>query len=160
MPISPFISKLREKVGTDMLLAVGISAVVRNDAGQLLLVKPTGRDYWMPVGGMIEPGEQPADAAVRECLEETGVPIAVDRLAGVYDGPRVTYDNGDRMHYVTIVFRCRAVGDVAPRPLDGENADARYFPPDALPPLRDDYARYVAAGLSDDPAAAFARRKS
>ena len=30
-------------------------------------------------GGIIEPGEQPADAAVRECFKETGV-IAVPEI--------------------------------------------------------------------------------
>lgn len=30
---------------------------------------------WLPCGGHIEANELPDDAAVRECLEETGVPI-------------------------------------------------------------------------------------
>ena len=37
-------------------------------------------------GGAVEPGETPADAAARECLEETGIAVRVgellDRVAG------------------------------------------------------------------------------
>ena len=31
-------------------------------------------------GGKVEPGETPAAAAARECLEETGVAVRIDRL--------------------------------------------------------------------------------
>jgi 8-oxo-dGTP pyrophosphatase MutT (NUDIX family) len=49
--------------------------------GRLLLVHgrdpATGTTYWYPVGGGVEPGETPDEAAVREAWEETGL----DRLA-------------------------------------------------------------------------------
>ena len=70
----------------------------RRDAGELqvLLVKPGGpfwrnRDAgaWMIPKGMIEPGEAPAEAALREFEEETGTrltavpfPLATVRQAG------------------------------------------------------------------------------
>lgn len=39
-----------------------------------------GKDIWMVPGGGIEEGENAAEAAVREILEETGLEIKIDRL--------------------------------------------------------------------------------
>src|SRR2546421_12522899 len=102
MGMSPFIRALREKIGHDLLPLVGISGVVVTADRRVLLVKSKECPTWMPIGGMIEPGEEPADAAVREIDEETGVQVAPERVAGVFDGPNVTYSNGDRAHFVTI----------------------------------------------------------
>jgi len=112
----------------------------------------------MPIGGMVEVGEEPADAIVREVLEETGVHVEPQRLAGVFDGPDVTYLNGDRVHYITIVMRCRPVGG-EPRVNDDETLDVRYFPLDTLPEMRADHHRNIEVALRDEPAAAFERRR-
>ncbi|MBB6569282.1 NUDIX domain-containing protein [Kribbella sandramycini] len=55
-----------------------MAALVRD--GRLLLVhrhpnRPVYPDCWDLAGGHIEPGEQPRDAVVRECLEELAVRI-------------------------------------------------------------------------------------
>src|SRR2546421_2815552 len=110
MGMSPFIRALREKIGHDLLPLVGISGVVVTADRRVLLVKTKECPTWMPIGGMVEPGEEPADAVVREVLEETGVDVVPERLVGVFDGPEVTYRNGDRAHYITLAFRCRAIG--------------------------------------------------
>src|SRR5947208_5297466 len=110
MAASEFIRNLRRKIGNDLLQLVGVSCVVVTDDRRVLLVRTKECPTWMPIGGMVEPGEEPADAAVREVREETGVDVVPERLIGVFDGPDVTYRNGDRAHYITIVFRCRPVG--------------------------------------------------
>ena len=43
--------------------------------GQMLLHEHPKLGLWLPCGGHIETNELPDDAAVRECLEETGVAI-------------------------------------------------------------------------------------
>lgn len=154
MPISPFIAQLRQKIGHDLLHLTGINAVVLNDRQEILLVNSKESGQWMPIGGMIEPGEEPADAAVREVFEETGVRVIPLRLVAVHDGPRVRYTNGDDVHYITIVFLCRAISG-HPHPHDGENNDARWFPPDPLPPMREDYQRNIRDALSDRQEAIF-----
>ncbi|HVY10685.1 MAG TPA: NUDIX hydrolase [Mycobacteriales bacterium] len=58
-------------------------AVVRDDAGRLLLVRrgrPPARGSWSIPGGKVEPGESHADAAAREVLEETGLRVEVGEL--------------------------------------------------------------------------------
>jgi 8-oxo-dGTP pyrophosphatase MutT (NUDIX family) len=47
----------------------GISAVLLNDAGELLLAQRRDNERWSLIAGAIDPGEQPADAVVREVYE-------------------------------------------------------------------------------------------
>ena len=63
-------------------------------------------------GGAIEPGETPADAAVREAWEETGFLVRLTRLVGVFGGSHyvVQYRNGDRASYVSSVFEATIDG--------------------------------------------------
>jgi len=55
--------------------AESVQVLLRTPEGKYLLLKRTERDggFWQPVTGLIEPGESPADAALREVREETGV---------------------------------------------------------------------------------------
>lgn len=48
---------------------------VINDSKQFLLLKHPKLKKWVPPGGKIEPNEMPQDAAIRECLEETGLEV-------------------------------------------------------------------------------------
>ena len=52
-------------------------AIFARHGGAVLLVRHRRLGTWLPVGGEIEPGETPLEAAVRELHEETG-------LAGVF----------------------------------------------------------------------------
>ena len=124
---------------------------------KILLVESKETGEWMPIGGMVEPGEEPADTAVREVFEETGVRAKAHRLVGVYDGPKVTYTNGDQVHYITLVFLCRAISG-EPHAHDDENRDARYFSVDQLPAMRSDHRRNIVDALANQPQAIFLAR--
>jgi 8-oxo-dGTP pyrophosphatase MutT (NUDIX family) len=132
MPVSDHIRNLRTHVGHSLLLLPGASALVFNDANEILLGPRSDNGRWAVVGGAIDPGETPAQAAMREALEETGVTAVVERVSGVYTSPVITYPNGDIAQYVIIAFRCRAAG-ATPHAADEESTDVRYFALDALP---------------------------
>ncbi|HEY8664620.1 MAG TPA: NUDIX domain-containing protein, partial [Propionibacteriaceae bacterium] len=133
MAIPDFVVALRTKIGTAPLWLSGVTAVVLKD-DQLLLVRRADNGAWTPVTGIIDPGEQPADAAVREVVEESGVRVVPERLAGIGVTDLVVYDNGDESAYLDLTFRMRWT-DGDPYPADGENTEARWFPLDALPPM-------------------------
>ena len=106
-----------------MQLAIGADAVVRSAAGDVLLVKREDFRVWTIPGGAAERGETPAQAAVRETEEESGVQVAIDELSGVYAfGPAIG---------LIFVYTAHPVGG-APR-TSRESVDVRFFPPGALP---------------------------
>lgn len=134
MPIPAFIQSLREQIGHELLLLPGVSALVFNERGEVLLQRRVDSGRWGVIGGIIEPGEEPAEAVVREVLEETGVRVVPLAISGVYTTPVITYPNGDRAQYVLTAFLCRAAPEgQQPRACDDESLEVRYFPPDALP---------------------------
>jgi ADP-ribose pyrophosphatase YjhB (NUDIX family) len=153
MAIPDFVVALRTKIGTAPLWLSGVTAVVLKD-DQLLLVRRADNGAWTPVTGIIDPGEQPADAAVREVVEESGVRVVPERLAGIGVTDVVVYDNGDESAYLDLTFRMRWT-DGDPYPADGENTEARWFPLDALPPMSSEMTGRIEAALSDRPSALF-----
>ena len=52
-----------------------------NSAGEVLLIRRADDGRWAMPGGWVEPGETPAEAAVRETAEETGLTVSVLMLA-------------------------------------------------------------------------------
>ncbi|MCI4665219.1 MAG: NUDIX domain-containing protein [Neomegalonema sp.] len=129
MPISPYLKMLRDHVGHAQLIAPAAAMIpVRN--GQALLARNADTGEWQTLGGMIEPLEQPADAAMREAFEEAGVRAEPVRLIGVFAGPEaeVTYPNGDVVAYTVLAFAGRLIEAGAPFASDG--AEIAEFTPD------------------------------
>src|SRR5262245_27031952 len=110
MPISDYLQGVRKKVGHDLLILPSAAVIIRED-DRLLFCLHRDKYIWVPPGGLIEPGEQPADAAVRETWEETGLLVELTGLLGVYGGPDliIDYPNGDRAAYIGTIFRGRVV---------------------------------------------------
>jgi ADP-ribose pyrophosphatase YjhB (NUDIX family) len=132
VPIPEFVLHLRDQVGTGLLWLPGVSAVVLDDQDRVLLGRRADNGRWAVVSGILEPGEEPAPAAAREALEETGVEVEVLALTAVSVGAPVTYPNGDRAQYLDLCFWCRPVGGEA-HVADDESTDVGWFAPDALP---------------------------
>jgi ADP-ribose pyrophosphatase YjhB (NUDIX family) len=136
MPIPPFVAQLRARIGTDLLWLPGVTAVVRDDDGRLLLGQRADSGQWALVSGILEPGEEPAEGIAREVLEETGVEIVVEALAAVTTTPELTYGNGDRSAYLDVLFVARAASPAAAaaaRVGDDESLAVGWFAPDDLP---------------------------
>lgn len=115
MPRSAYVARIREHIGTDLLILAGVTAVIRN-GDSFLLTRHVHSGTWSLIGGAVEPGEEPADAVVREVHEETGARIEVTRIVGAYGGQplMVTYPNGDHVAYVTVAYECRLLDSATP----------------------------------------------
>ena len=65
-------------------------------------------------------GENPADCAVREVFEESGIHAVARRLAWVHVTRPIVHINGDQAQYLDHVFRMDWVGG-EPFPADDES---------------------------------------
>ncbi|MGH2498971.1 MAG: NUDIX domain-containing protein [Candidatus Limnocylindria bacterium] len=126
--------------------ALGAAAVVIDRAGRVLLVHHTyGPLNWELPGGGAEPGESAAAAVAREVLEETGLRVEIESLAGVYWEP--SWGFGAGMHH--FVFRCQRMDDAAPRADAKEVSECAFWPVDALPrPISDFTVRRIEDALA------------
>lgn len=104
----------------------------RNDQTCVLLIRraadhDTEPGKWALPGGHVDPGEDSADAAVRELREETGLDLH-DHGAGMYYMDRYDTPGRDpRGHYITDVYLVRLPGTV---PVAGaDDADVAVWMP-------------------------------
>jgi len=135
--MSDYIRRLRALIGTTVLELPTASVLVFDDDDRVLLVRHVEGNNWTTPGGMIEPYETPADAAVRETWEETGLFVELTRIVGVFGGPpcTATYSNGDRVAFVSTVFAGRVLRGT-PRPDGVETLEVRYFRRDEIASVR------------------------
>lgn len=102
---------------------VAANAAVFDDEGQVLLMKRSDTGTWCLPGGHADVREVPAETAVREAREETGLDVEPRELVGIYRTPpssRWPY------HTVTTVYICEVTG--GDLELSEEGDDLRYRP--------------------------------
>jgi 8-oxo-dGTP pyrophosphatase MutT (NUDIX family) len=103
---------------------VTASAIVVGPRG-VVLHKHKRLGIWLQPGGHIDEGETPADAALRECLEETG--LRAEHFSGQPELVHVDTHDGPRGHYHLDLRFLLAVPDDDPNPPEGESPDARWW---------------------------------
>lgn len=108
---------------------VAVGAVVGNDAGELLLLQRGDSGVWLYPTGWADIGYSPAEVAVKEVHEETGIAVEPVRLLAVYDGMRF---GARSLPFYSLLFHCRAIGgELAAHPLEARAVG--WFSEDALP---------------------------
>ena len=156
MATPKFILDLRAKIGHDLLWLTGITGVVLDDAGQVLLVRRADTGRWSLVAGILEPGEQPAVGLAREIQEETAVTVEVERLVSTETLPPSSYPNGDQVQFLDLCFRCRPLHG-EPQVNDDESLEVAWFPLSDLPDLPARDHECITRALSPDPLPVFER---
>lgn len=133
---SPYLLRLRSMVGHELLLLPSVTVLVFDDRGRLLLVRHRDIGRWVAPGGMVEPDESPADAALREMREETGCRVRLREIVGVFGGPafRVRYENRDEVSYVMTVYRAE-IEEGTPAPNGQETTAVGFFLPEQVEAL-------------------------
>ncbi len=107
------------------------AAVLIEENSRVLLVRRVNepfRGLWTLPAGFVNGGEDPAEAAKRECLEETGLSVRVRRVLDVIAGRE-----HERGADFVIVFAAEVLGGVL-APADDADA-AEWFERGNLPPL-------------------------
>lgn len=109
---------------------VAVTILVEKD-DQILLTRRINEPYagfWTLPGGFVNAREDPAEAARRECLEETGLQVKIGKILEVYTGRE-----HDRGADIIIVYRAIIIAGELKA---GDDADqANFFKRSSLPPL-------------------------
>lgn len=121
-------------------LAAGV--IAENADGKIALVlrgENPGKGLWGLPSGFIEVGETVEEAATRECLEETGLTIAIGDLLGVWS----FYHKEKQSSGVLIVYAARVLsGEVRG---GSDSVDARFFAFDEITDAQLAFATHRAA---------------
>lgn len=108
---------------------VAVGAVVGDDDGRLLLIQRSDSGVWLYPTGWADVGYSPAEVAIKEVHEETGIECEVVAPLAILDGLRLGFS---RVPLYSLVFHCRAVGgELSHHPQ--ECLDAGWFRPETLP---------------------------
>lgn len=113
---------------TDYLYRVSIKGLIRNTAGQVLVVKEAGRTWWDLPGGGMDHDESIKSALAREMHEEVG-------LTGDFSYKVIAVDNPGFLSHAN-VWQLRLIFEVVPETFPteaGNDADEiRYINPSEL----------------------------
>jgi ADP-ribose pyrophosphatase YjhB (NUDIX family) len=142
-----YLGQLRALAGDRTLLFVGARAVVRDEAGRLLLIRRSDNGMWALPAGAMELGESIADCAVREVREETGLAALRTTPFAIYSGAAYTFTNmyGDTYQLFMTAFRVDEWDGELVKETD-ETIDAGFFARDELP---SEPSRVLAETLAD-----------
>jgi 8-oxo-dGTP pyrophosphatase MutT (NUDIX family) len=132
-----YLWRLRQKIGSELVLMPGAMVALQRDDGQVLLTKRADDGTRCLPAGAAEPGGSFASTAIDELAEETGILVAERDLIpfGCLSEAKahtIRYPNGDVTHCFALLFLARAwQGD--PHPDGEESTEVRFFDLSTLP---------------------------
>ena len=112
---------------------VAVGALIFNDKKEILVVKPSYRDYWIMPGGVVEKSESLSQALSRELKEELSLIIDIKNinLAIVDYRPEKFEDNVQKDDSLQIVFDCGVINEDIIKSIKIDNdeiVDYRFLP--------------------------------
>jgi ADP-ribose pyrophosphatase YjhB (NUDIX family) len=122
---------------------VAVAVLVIKDGAILMARRANepGQGFWTLPAGFVDAGEDPARAAERECLEETGLTV---KVTGLFD--LLTGREHARGSDILLVYRAETVSGTLNA---GDDADgAGLFQLDDLPPLAFESTRQILQKLA------------
>lgn len=144
-----WLGKLRQVIGSQLVLVPGTRIVIENDEGKILLDHRADFRVWALPGGGAEVGESLDQTIAREVLEECGLVIHSVTPFGFGNNPAwetTTFPNGDVTQNFALMFTTREFSG-RPRPLDGESLGYQWCDPHHLPEMIINHRRSVEAWL-------------
>lgn len=136
------------------LRVAAYALITRGDGGDREILLPHwnegGMSGWTLPGGGVEPGEHPADGAVREVKEETGYDVRLTSLLGVDSAVLPISARGDELQALRILYRAQIVGGELAVEVDGTTDDVAWHRLEDVPSLRHVHAVDWALGHLDD----------
>jgi ADP-ribose pyrophosphatase YjhB (NUDIX family) len=123
---------------------VAVGAIVGNDDGELLMMQRSDSNLWLHPTGWADVGYSPAEVAVKEVREETGIECEPVRVLSIVDGLRMGFS---AVPLYSIVFLCRATGGTLERhPLEAN--DVGWFTEDTIPDATIGRDRWVSGAFA------------
>ena len=110
------------------------SSAILIRAGKVLLIRrlnPPAADLYAFPGGRAEPGETPAETAIREFQEETGISVRNPSLFATYDLKGENDAPDKRTHFFLSVFLVEADTDTVAIAAD-DASEAGWYSPDEI----------------------------
>lgn len=111
---------------------VDIRAAVIDDQDRILLVQESSTGEWTLPGGWADLNVSPAENAVKEVREESGMEVEVVKLMALWDKDKQGHPRQPE-HVYKLVFLCRLLGGKLTTSLETSGAD--FFHAEDLPPL-------------------------
>lgn len=97
------------------------AAIILNQHNQLLLVRKKNTQFFMQVGGKLEPNEAPEQTMIREIAEEIGSKAEIEQFVGRFE-TRAANEAGHQL--VSYVYQVNL--DQAPQ-IDAEIAEMKWI---------------------------------
>ena len=120
---------------------VGADAAIFDADGNILLMRRADDGQWCLPCGWVEPSESPAEAAVRETREESGLDARVVQLVDVFTRKP---NSGHGPHAaIAVVYLCDVIGGVLRGSHEGE--ELRYWRIEDVPAWHELHHRYAVA---------------